>query len=189
MARPFLAGPLLIVLLLAGCGGAGSTHHTSAQHRASVPPLCDPNAREVMAQRFSIQAQTITLSKSIANSGYPQCSFTAHIAGDKRVVANVNYYDGPQPYFVLERTEVEASQPFTQTRLSPPPQAIIGLGLEADWFPAEQQMMATDGIRLITTSVVWRGSTERQRKALAEAMTRPYMKITKQGREAANGYP
>lgn len=83
---------------------------------------------------------------------------------------------GDDPYYRLERTEVEASQIFTAKRVVPAPQAVPGLGIEADWFPVARQLMATDGIRLITLTVGWRGATQARRRALAEAVTRTYLR-------------
>jgi hypothetical protein len=88
---------------------------------------------------------------------------------------------------VLERTALEASQQFTAVRLVAPPQAVPRLGLEADWFPAETQLMATDGIRLITVSVKWSHST--RKRALAVALARTYLKRSKKGVSLAKGYP
>ena len=87
----------------------------------------------------------------------------------------VNVARGPQPYFILERTIVEASQVFGAKRLSPAPVSVSRLGLEASWFPAEQWLMATDGYRLITASVEWRGARQSREIALATAATRPYL--------------
>ena len=62
------------------------------------------------------------------------------------------------------------------------------MGIEADWFPAREQLMATDGVKLITTTVNWNGVTQRHRLALAKAFTKPYIKVTKRGKAAAKGF-
>jgi hypothetical protein len=61
------------------------------------------------------------------------------------------------------------------------------LGLDADWFPQEQQIMTTDGHKLITAAVVWRRSKAAERRALAETAARAYLGML-QGK-AAHGYP
>jgi hypothetical protein len=117
--------------------------------------------------------------------------FTTSLPSDKPVEVTVNVDTGPQPYFVLERTIVEASESFGATRLSPAPISVLGLGLEASWFPAETHLIATDGIRLITTTVAWPGGRQNREIALARALTRTYLK-TPHGKAAqalANGYP
>ena len=93
---------------------------------------------------------------------------------------------------MLERTIVEASQIFGGQRLSPAPQNVAGLGLEAAWFPAETQLEATDGTRLITTTIVdWPGAASKRKVRLARAMTSPYLKTPhgKAAQKLAKGYP
>ncbi len=121
----------------------------------------------------------------------PQCSFSTRLTDGKRVAVVANVDNAPSPYFRLERTAVEASQVFTPTRLSPAPDAIPGLGLEADWFPAMQQLMTTDGLRLITVSFSWPGATQKDEQSVGEAVARTYLKklSPKQAAAVANGYP
>ena len=97
--------------------------------------MCSPGARKAVAGVLALPDASISVATSTGNNGMPQCSFRARSAHGERIEAIANVYTGPQPYFILERTAVEASQSFTAKRLSPPPQAIPGLGLEADWFP------------------------------------------------------
>jgi hypothetical protein len=39
--------------------------------------------------------------------------------------------------------------------------AVTHLGLEAAWFPPKSQLMAADGVRLITVTVSWPGQSRR----------------------------
>jgi hypothetical protein len=142
-----------------------------------------------MAAFLNVAPQSIALAPSTGSNTMPQCSFTVHLAGGRRVQLLANDYDGPQPYFVLERTAVEAAQVFTPSRMVAAPVAVTGLGIEADWFPATTQLMATDGIKLITASVDWRGTTQGRRRALAEVFTRRYLRQSRQGSARAKGYP
>jgi hypothetical protein len=162
-----------------------------AHHRPASPSLCEPNVLDAIASYLSVPAASVSGRQSIGSDAEPQCMFIAHVAGGRRVavIANVGIEVGA--YFILERTAIEASQMFAPTRLSPAPQAVYRLGLEADWFPAETHLMATDGTRLITTTVLWRGVGQSLKRALAEVATRPYLK-TPQGKAAiakAEGYP
>jgi hypothetical protein len=144
-----------------------------------------------MANFLAIAPTSISASPSVGNNGMPQCTFSADVAARGRIQTVANVDTGPQPYFRLERTEVEASQVFTPTRLTPAPESISGLGLEADWFPAYPQLMATDGSRLITVSVDWRSASQGRERTLAEAMARTYLR-TPHGAAAErviNGYP
>jgi hypothetical protein len=110
----------------------------------------------------------------VANSGSPECDFRARVDGG-RVRLSVEVDTAPQAYSVLERTAEEAAQIFGPHRPSPPPQDITGLGLDADWFPEEQHLMTTDGLRLITATVVWPAARQSRRRALAEVAARPYL--------------
>ncbi len=59
--------------------------------------------------------------------------------------------------------------------MAPAPQDISGVGLDADWFPPQQHLMTTDGVRLITATVDWPAMPGSRRIAIAIAMARPYL--------------
>lgn len=105
----------------------------------------------------------------------PQCSFRASEPGRARFELTVNVDTSPQPYMVLSRKIVEGQQVFTPTRLTPAPIAVMGLGLLASWFPAESQLMSTDGVRMITTSVTWSGVSQLRERQLATRISRLYL--------------
>jgi hypothetical protein len=191
---PAIVGVCLAALSVSACGGSGRARtHTAGAHSvtSSSVTACQPKARAAIARFLAGTPARIAASASTGNNGMPQCSFRARAANTERVDATANIYTGAQPYFTLERTAVEAAQVFGPKRLTPAPQAVTGLGLEADWFPAYPQLMATDGIRLITVSVSWRGATQSRERALAETLARTYLR-TPRGKAAAalaNGYP
>jgi hypothetical protein len=175
------------VLAVVGCGGSKSATH-SAHHR---PTVCATVAADAMARFIAVPAHAITTARSTGNNAMPQCQFTARMGAGRHVGVLANVDSAPSPYFRLERTIVESSQIFGPTRLSPAPVSVAGLGLEASWFPANGWLMATDGFRLITTSVNWRGASRSQDIALAEAVTRTYLR-TPRGKAAqavAKGFP
>jgi hypothetical protein len=107
---------------------------------------------------------------SIASNSYPQCVYAT---GAVRVVVNVD--NGPQPYFVLERTAIEETQKFSTPRLAVPAVHVSGIGLDAFWYGAEQQFMTTDGVNLITVAVSWRAVSAARRQAIGEAVARTYL--------------
>ena len=109
------------------------------------------------------------------NDLMPQCTFTIPVAG-RRVQLIANISNAPSPYFVLERTAVEASQVFTTTPLFKPPTDITGLGLDADWFPPERHLMTTDGRVLVTVTVdSWQKANTAREIALTSAVARTYL--------------
>jgi hypothetical protein len=110
----------------------------------------------------------------IANDGMPQCALSPHPPGASPVLRVANIDNGPQAFFRLERTAVEAAQNFTSPRVVPPPQQITGLRLDADWFPSSQAVMTSDGDRRSTVSVSWRDASTAMKRGLAEAEARAY---------------
>jgi len=162
-------------LVLAGCG-ASQAKRVADPRRASAPSVCNPRALDAMARILEVAPETIATSKSIGNNDMPQCTFTARMSARRRVLAIVNVDSSLQPYQVLRRTIEEASQVFVPQRLSPAPINVPELGIAASWFPNYQWLKATDGLRLITASVNWDGSKQKQDIALAQTMIRPYLK-------------
>jgi hypothetical protein len=153
----------MLVALLGGCGQA---------KRAMV---CVPRARAAMARFLAVPSRTVAGRASVANNGMPQCALSVGFNAASRVLVVANVDTAPQAFFRLERTAEEAAQNFTSPRVVAPPQQLTGLGLDADWFPSSQQLMTSDGVRLITVSVSWSGAAAARRRGLAEAVARPYL--------------
>jgi hypothetical protein len=128
-----------------------------------------------MARFLAVSPRSIVGKASIANNDMPQCAFRTELRGGTPVLVVANIDSAPQAFFRLERTAVEAAQNFTSPRVVPPPQRIAGLGLDADWFPSSQQLMTSDGNRLISVAVTWRGASVARKQGVAEAVARPYL--------------
>ncbi|HEX4036049.1 MAG TPA: hypothetical protein VHX66_16525 [Solirubrobacteraceae bacterium] len=177
-----------VTALVCGCGHT-SPAKTALAHR-HLTAACTSGALAAMARTLGVATASIDTAASTANNEMPQCAFTTRLHG-KHVEMTVNVDNGPQPYFVLERTIVEAAQIFP-VRASPAPTQVAGLGLEASWFPAETHLQATDGLRLITATVVkLPGAGTKNEVRVARAMTATYLK-TPHGKAAAKlakGYP
>jgi hypothetical protein len=83
---------------------------------------------------------------------------------------------GSQPFPRLERTVEEASQSFVGSRPVGAPEHVPRLGLDGDWFPERDAVMSSDGVRLITATVVdWKGASQGRQETLAVAVTRPFL--------------
>jgi hypothetical protein len=175
---------IVAVLLLAACGGSSHSHKQASADRPASP--CLPTARAAAATDLGLTPTSLSTATSKGNNTYPQCTFKAQ--GRHATAVTINVDTGPQAYFVLERTAIEAAQVFTVNRLIPAPIAVTHLGIEADWFPATDQLMSTDGVKLITADVSWRHAKQRQMEALAIAMSRPYLRVPKKHAPAA-GFP
>jgi hypothetical protein len=145
---------------------------------------------ERFAHFIGVAPTAVVFAPSKGNDAAPQCVMHArtHTGQTVSVIANVELT--PSAYFILERTIVEATQIFGPSRVEPAPVSVLHLGLDASWFPQEQWLMTTDGHRLLTTSVVWKGAGQSRKIALAESVTRPYLH-TPRGKAAqalAKGY-
>jgi hypothetical protein len=172
----------LVATVLAGCGG----HSAPARHATAGP--CTARARLAFAGALGVSASAVSAVAGTGNNTYPQCSYRAVIGSGRRVVAVANIDTGPQPYFILERTQVEASQVFTAgaQRLYPAPTP-VKLGLDAWWFPGTTYLMTTEGIRLYTVTISWRGVAQKMRRDLAIAVARTYLLPPR--KRGATGYP
>jgi hypothetical protein len=134
--------------------------------------ICKPAAREAIARRLGIGAETVTERPGTGNNDEPQCTFGAR---DRRWSLIVNVDSSSQPYARLERTVDEAAQIFTARRVSPAPQNVSHLGLVAAWLPGSSELMTTDTKRLITVTVNWTGASPRRQLGLATSAARPYL--------------
>ncbi len=153
--------------MLAGCGGA-------SKPALALKAPCTLAARAALAHQLGVRPSSVTAARSVSNTASLQCVYRARIAG-KPVTVTVLDYTGPSPYFIAERTEVEDSQVFGPTATHPPPLAVTGVGLMANWFFDLDNFQATDGHRLITVTVVWDHKRQSVQRAIAVAVTRPYM--------------
>ena len=191
--RAAAAGLCAVVLLNSGCGESGPARHASAARSSARPAasVCLPEAREAIARFLAVQASGIAAAASTGNNSMPECSFSVRVANGKRVEVTADVDTSPQPYFRLERTAIEATQAFLPGRAAPVADSVSGLGLEADWFPAETQLMSTDGVRLLTVTVSWSGATQQHERALAEALSQTYLRVSgrKGAGSLARGYP
>jgi hypothetical protein len=178
-------------LSLAGCVLIGCGHSTQRTVAAHKPTVCSAQARAAFAQSLALPVARVATAASTGNNGFPQCTFSASIASGGHVSLTANDYTGSQPYFILERTNVEQVQIFGPKRFVPAPVPVNNLGIEADWFPNRNWLMSTDGIRLITAEVRWPGATQARQIKLATALSRTYLKgqNAKQAAALAKGYP
>lgn len=186
--RSVISGTFGVWVTAMALGACGSAKPATSSASAGV---CPPKAQRAMARFLDVSPAKITASSSTGGNGSPQCLWKVDLADGARVMTTVNVYNGPQPYFILERTIVEDSQVFTAHPLHAPPLSIAGLGLEASWFPQYPYLMATDGYRMLTVTVSWARQPQRVKRALAEAVSRPYLHTPhgKAAERVVNGYP
>jgi hypothetical protein len=165
---------------------ATSTTTTSTTTTTSVPQLsvCLASVRRVIARRLGVRAASIGSRQFLATNGMPQCNYLiahAHRGGPPgKVVLTANVDNGPQAHWRLMRKVVEAAQIFGPVPKGfRPPIGIHGLGANASWFPALDQLMANNlkGRYLLTVGVIWHGTKQAQKIAITRAVTVVYRNI------------
>jgi hypothetical protein len=142
---------------------ATSTTTTSTTTTTSVPQLsvCLASVRRVIARRLGVRAASIGSRQFLATNGMPQCNY---------LIA----------HWRLMRKVVEAAQIFGPVPKGfRPPIGIHGLGANASWFPALDQLMANNlkGRYLLTVGVIWHGTKQAQKIAITRAVTVVYRNI------------
>ena len=162
----------LVILGLAGCGGASHSAREPVPVAAKKPPLCLPAAVAAVARAAGADAASVSARTSTGNNAEPQCVFRVV---DKRVTVTVNLDSSPQPYARLERAIVELGQQFGVQRNFSPPESETHLGLDAAWVPDTSQMLTTDGVRLITVTVAWPHTRTTPRRSLARREAQLYL--------------
>jgi len=160
------AAPLLCLCLLA-VAGCGSSH--------ALPASCVARVVDAVARAAGVQPGAVHLASYTANTGAPSCGYTVRAASGRTLSLSVSADGAPQAYYRLERQIVEAGQSFTPTRLAPVPSNVPDLGLDAAWFPLMNQLLTTDGVRLITVTVTWPGASPASKVTLGTAAARPYL--------------
>jgi hypothetical protein len=166
-------GGCLAAVALAGCGGHAKPKPPSV-HRAAVKPapVCLPGAVVALARVVGAPVGDVSAKPGTGNNGEPQCSFSVR---GPRVSVVVNLDSSPQPYQRLERLIVEDGQQFGTERNFSPPETVTHLGLDAAWVPDLSELITTDGKRLITVTVGWRGSRMAMGRALARTEAKLYL--------------
>ena len=142
-------------LVTVGCGGAARSAARVSPSRVALSPPCSTRARGELARSSGIAVDSVVSSPFTASGGAASCRFSARdgVAGSLEVVAELD--SAPQAYYRLDREVVEFSQNVIWAHLGERayPYPIPHLGLAADWFPSENQLLSTDGVRLITIVV------------------------------------
>ena len=133
--------------------------------------MCTANGRAAFAHGVGVSPGSVRERRTVARSGAAECVFSA-----RRVVVSVSVSGAPDAYAVLERQAIEQAQIFGAKRFTPAPVLITGLGADAYWFPAQQQVMTTDGLNLIAVTIAhWPHARTRRRRVLGTSLARPYL--------------
>jgi hypothetical protein len=125
-----------------GAGAARSLHlpRSGIPRSGSRPGLVLAAVARGHCRRAGRRAVGTVAPRYLGRPPMPECDFRAHDPNRRAVTVAATIDTAPQAYFRLERAAVEASQSFNPSRIVAPPEDLPGLGLDADWFPAETQL-------------------------------------------------
>lgn len=145
--------------MLVGCGGSSS--------ETALRKPCTQETVVAVARALAVRPKLVKARPGEGGNGSPECRYAA---GRDAVVVNLD--SGAQSYFRLERTAVEASQQFGLVRAATAPINVTGVGLDAWWYPDEDQLETTDGVKLIQVTVTAPGVAKAGRVAIGKAAGR-----------------
>jgi hypothetical protein len=166
---------VLAALAIGGCGGGAAP----VRHRAASAAggACTSRALATLAAATAIPASAIANARFIATDGSAGCRFSAARAAGDPLAVTVEIDTAPQAYQHLDREVVEYSQGVIWFHEGEHayPRSISGLGLEADWFPAEDKLMTTDGVRIVRVVVSSAPRRAGTGETLATKLARRYL--------------
>lgn len=174
-----IASGAVCIGLASACGSATVPRRTATVPRgtaAAVPAAgkpCAPRTQLALAHALALARGALQRAPYTASTGAASCRFSAG-SGRRSFVLTASLDTAPQAYYRLEREVIETSQMFASVRETPVPVHIPGLGLDADWFPSEHQLLTTDGTTLITITVSWPGGGRRA-AGVAAVAARTYL--------------
>lgn len=153
------------LLALAGCGGGQAERPAAAPtpaHHAAARGPC------VAAARAAVAPAGVTTRVTAVSPGMATCVYEA-----PRARIDVAIDSNPQAFTRFDRAVVERAQNAAWSHnQAKAPQLLERVGMGADWFPADRQLLTTDGRRLISVTFVRTGLREHARRRLARAMAR-----------------
>ena len=153
----------LVALAIAGCGASAEKPAHPAHAAATPKPASGPCQTTVGA---AVAPSGVSTSVTGVSPGQATCVYAAPA---RRVEVTVD--TNPQAQFRFDRAVVERGQNavWSHTMKASMPRLIDRIGVGADWFPEEHQLLTTDGKRLITVEVVKGSSRLRLARKVARA--------------------
>jgi hypothetical protein len=163
---------VVVVVVVAACGGSSSsvsTPSSSATASAAGPRPRSACLANLARQVSQLGGRDVRLHPFTPPIGSQGCRVTSTPPGP---VVTLTVDTAPQPFQRLERQIEETDQIFTPHRITPAPIDIRGVGLDASWFPALQEVLTANRRALVAVNVGWAGHTEGRRRAAATAIAR-----------------
>jgi hypothetical protein len=174
-----------LAVAVAGCGSSSDGNRTpsaptqaiplatttTAASKPRLPRPCSQRARVSLAAATNVAPGSVEESKFSPPSGAGGCRLAAG-----GIEAAVSLDSAPQAYQRMEREAVEYGQEVVQTGKPglAVPQAVKHLGLNAYWFPIQNRLLTTDGVRLVTI-IVHADLDPAAKRDLATRLARSYL--------------
>ena len=177
---PWLAGAVLATAVIAGCGGSA---HPAAS--GVVRAACSARTATALGQEGGASAIAIAQHAFTPPSGSKACRFSA--AGSRPLSVTVTIDSAPQAHFRLDKEVVEYGQTIIWSGQGsrPYPQYLAHLAMEADWLPVPRELLATDGVRIVSVTVArWPGASPASAERAAEKVVRLYLRHVGAGAKA-----
>ena len=159
------------IALALGAGGCGSGKRPARS--VAAPPVASSGACSASARRALSEfapGRAVSATAYLPPDGSRGCRLRA-----ASVVVDVHVDTLPRALDRLERAAVETTQNVLWSHSHGVPRPIAGLGEDAWWIPAESRLLASDGQRLVSVAVSWRGSRAGRLLALAKTVTHSYL--------------
>src|SRR5262249_32920053 len=159
---------------LIGCGSSSSAPMASSPAPTPAQTSATPVASKPLPPPSSHRAiRAIPGGVSSAKPFTARSSAAGCPLEGRELNAIVMIDAAPQPYYRLEREVVEFGQnvDWSKVPASAYPRTIKHVGLDANWFPLQNRLLTTDGVRLVTVKLhaPQLGSTERRAVAIKMA--------------------
>lgn len=156
---------LALLLALAGCGSdsaasrPAATPSPTATAGDDMPKPCAAEVARMLGARTSIKD---------ASHGIATCVYKA-----PHLQINVQVDVNPQVPFRFERAVVERGQNavWGHNKTKAPVQ-LHGIGIGADWFPADRDLLTTDNKQLVDVILIKGGSLKLSRSIARATLTR-----------------
>jgi hypothetical protein len=164
-----------VALAASGCGASSSGGRPRAA--AALGGACTARGLARVAAASAVRLDAISTRRFVETDGSAACRFVAPRSSGGPLALTVDVSGAPQAYNHLERKVEEYSQGVIWFHEGEHayPRPVAGLGLDADWLPAEREVVTTDGVNIVNVTVSSCPHRDGSGEALATAVAHRYL--------------
>jgi hypothetical protein len=169
---------MLAIVALASIAGCGTSHRGSTSPGASASSAANAGehpctARSSDALRRLTGARAIDATVTLREPGMGTCRYVAHRQGRAVAVLAITVERDAAAFGRFSRAVVESQQNALWSHsASQDVRQVHGVGLDADWIPGSERLLATDGARFVTVELARSPRAHPTPAALAEGLAR-----------------